>query len=63
MIAPESGAEIYEAVTSQHGVEPSSDLESTDDGLQKWKDLGSQDTDPYYLRIQVFNTGIGYLNM
>ena len=28
MIAPESGAELYEAVTSQRGVEPSTDLEA-----------------------------------
>ena len=28
MIAPESGAELYKAVTSQYEVEPSSDLEA-----------------------------------
>ena len=28
MIAPESGAELYKAVTSKYGVEPSSDLEA-----------------------------------
>ena len=28
MIAPETRAELYKAVTSQHGVEPSSDLEA-----------------------------------
>ena len=28
MIAPESGAQLYEALTSQRGMEPSSDLEA-----------------------------------
>ena len=56
MIAPESGAKLYKALTSQHGMKPSSDLEALNDGLQKCQDLKAQDTDPQYIRIQAFNS-------
>ena len=56
MIAPEGGAQLYEALTSQRGIEPSLGSRSADDGLQKCQDLGAQDTDPRYLRIQLSNS-------
>ena len=56
MIAPESGAQLYEGLTFQRGDGALFGSRSADDGQQKCQDLGAQDTYPQYLRIQVSNS-------
>ena len=57
MIAPESGTLLYEALTSQRAWNGALfGSRSANDGLQKCQELGRQDTNPQYLRIQVSNS-------
>ena len=56
MIAPESGAQLYEGLTFQRGDGALFGSRSADDGQQKCQDHGAQDTYPQYLRNQVSNS-------
>ena len=59
MIAPESGAELYKAFTSQYGVEPSLDLEALITACRNANTLGFR---TQILSIYAFRYAIPVLN-
>ena len=56
MIAPESGAELYKAVTSQYGMEPSSDLEALITAYRNENTLGFRTK-----TLNIIHSGIPFL--